>query len=421
VRWRIFWLLFAFAMVAYLQRTSVPVAAQRIMSDLGVSQVEIGWLDAAFTAAYALAQLPGGVLGLKLGARRTLTLVGLLGIVATLGTPLAPLLGTGTALFAALLGVQVLLGISQGPVFPVLTATLQRWFPSRQWAMANGVTTAGMNLGGAVTPVVIVGLTAAFGWKGALLSTIVPAVLLTAAWAWYARDRPAEHPDVRPEELAELDADASEPDPPVTAKRLLSVLGDRNVLLLAFSYFCMNYTYYLLSFWSFLYLVQERHFDGLESGLAGALPWIGAGIGAAAGGYLSDALALRLGVRWGYRLVPLAALPLAGVLLFATVHVSTPYAAVAALTLAFCAIELSEGAYWAAAMTVARTDTAAAGGVLNTGGNLGGIVTHPLVGALSAMAAWNGAFLTGTAFALVAAVCWLFVDAQRPIRLHPQG
>jgi sugar phosphate permease len=86
------------------------------------------------------------------------------------------------------------------------------------------------------------------------------------------------------------------------------------VQLLAFSYFCLNYVFYLLGTWSFLYLVQERNFTGLESGFAGMLPWIGAGIGAGIGGYLSDRLAQKLGFRWGYRLVPLVSLPLAGLL-----------------------------------------------------------------------------------------------------------
>ena len=49
----------------------------------------------------------------------------------------------------------------------------------------------------------------------------------------------------------------------------------------------------------------------------------------------------------------------------------------------FFAIELNEGAYWAATMRVARADTGAATGVLNTGGNFAGIVSAPIVGALS--------------------------------------
>ena len=418
VRWWIFWFMFAFAMLWYMQRTSVAVAAEQIMPALHLGQMQIAWLNAAFTTAYALAQIPGGVLGQKLGARRTYVLCGALGFAATIATPLAPVFLAGTTLFVALLAAQTLLGMAQAPVFPVLAAVIERWFPTRQWAMTNGLSSAGMNLGGALTPFVLVYLTQTLGWQGALLSIAVPTALVTIGWGWYGRNRPSEHRSVTADELAELGSEAAEPEAPPTVRRLLRVLSDRNVLLLAFSYLCMNYVFYLLSFWSFLYLVQVRHFSGLESGVVGAIPWIGAGMGAACGGVASDRLAQRFGPRWGYRLVPLVTLPIAGALLLVAIHVATPYLAVATLALAFGAIEINEGAYWAAAMRVARADTAAATGVLNTGGNTGGIITQPLVGALSAVGAWNGAFMTGTVFALIAAGCWLLIDSDRHVNVR---
>ena len=418
IRWWIFWFMFGFAMLSYMQRTSVAVAAEKIMPALHLSQMQIGWLTASFTTAYALAQLPAGILGQRIGARRIYVIAGTIGVLATVATPLAPLLLSGTGLFIALLLAQALLGISQGPVFPMFAAVIQRWFPAKQWAVANGLQTAGMNLGGAVTPFLIVWLTTSFGWQGALLWFAVPAALVTAGWGYYGRNRPGEHKDVTAEEIAELGPEATAESGPMTLHRLLSVMGDRNVLLLAFSYLCMNYAFYLLSFWSFLYLVQVRHFSGIESGLVGAIPWIGAGIGAATGGYISDQLAARLGPRWGYRLLPLVSLPVAGALLLVTINVQTPYAAVGALAVAFWAVELNEGAYWAASMQVARADTAAATGVLNTGGNAGGIITQPVVGALTAIGAWNGAFITGTVFALVAAGTWLLIDADRQVKIR---
>ena len=382
VRWTIFLFMCAFAMMAYLQRTSLGVAAQNIMPDLHLSQLQIGWLNAAFATCYALAQLPGGIVGQQYGARLTLSMVGLFGLIATLATPLAPMVLGGTALFVALLAVQGLLGLSQGPVFPMVAAVLQTWFPQRQWAVTNGMNSLGANIGGAMTAPLVVILTLHFGWQGALLWIALPTALLTAAWAWYGRDTPQGHPRVKPAELAELDAGDLQKPPPMTLVRLRRIIGQRDVQLLAFSYFCLNYVFYLLGTWSFLYLVQERSFTGLESGFAGMLPWIGAGIGAGIGGYLSDRLAQRLGFRWGYRLVPLVSLPLAGLLLLAAVGVSAPYMAVLALMATFFMIELNEGAYWATTMRVARADTGAATGVLNTGGNFAGIVSAPIVAAL---------------------------------------
>ncbi|MSV29348.1 MAG: MFS transporter [Bryobacterales bacterium] len=55
----------------------------------------------------------------------------------------------------------------------------------------------------------------------------------------------------------------------------------------------------------------------------------------------------------------------------------------------------------------------AATGVLNTGGNLGGVIGIPIVAYLSGHQAWTAAFAIGVAFALVAAVLWFFVDPTR--------
>ena len=58
-------------------------------------------------------------------------------------------------------------------------------------------------------------------------------------------------------------------------------------MLLTFSYFCLNYVFPARHV-VVPALVQARQFAGLESGFAGMLPWIGAGIGAGIGGYLAD-------------------------------------------------------------------------------------------------------------------------------------
>lgn len=418
VRWWILAYMFGFALMAYVQRSSLSVAAERIMPELQLSQVQIGWLMWAFTATYAALQLPGGVFGQIVGARKTFFILGLLGVVAMVATPLAPWVVGGTALFVILLLAQALLGASQAPVFPVFTGVVEAWFPRQRWASVQGLQTAGMNIGAAVTPPVIVLLSQAYGWQGALLWIGLPSLALTLGWWWYGRDVPRQHPKMTTQELTELGTAAREERPRLTWARLRRVAADRNVLILTVSYMCMNYVFYLLQNWSFLYLIQERKFSVLQSGFLAMLPPIGAAIGSALGGGLTDRFTRLRGVRWGYRLVPLFALPLAGALLLLAVNVGNPYFAVAALALAYLAIELTEGAYWAGTMQVARADSMAAAGVLNTGGNLGGVIGIPIVAYLSAQGAWYAAFATGTAFALVAAAAWLMVNTEAAIDTH---
>ena len=415
IRWWIFSFLFAFATLAYLQRTSFSVIATKMMPDLNLSHQQFGWLTTMFATAYALSQIPSAALGQWLGARATYVAVGIVGIVAMLLSSAAPFVAGGLVLFCLLLLSQMLLGASQGPVFPMFAGVVQQWFPENRWALVNGMQSAGMDLGGLITAPLLVFLMQSFGWKGALLWLALPAIVLTIWWGWYGRNTPEEHPSVTPAEIGELAGTDRTPSPPLTMARLLRIATNRDVLLLAISYLCMNFAFYILSNWSYLYLVEVQHLQGLESGLAGATPWLGAALGAAAGGAVSDRLAVRLGARWGDRLVPLVTLPLAGVMLIVTTHLATPYAAVAGLTAAFCLIEFNEGAYWAATMRVARADTAAATGVLNTGGNFGGILTGPILGYLSGVGAWSGAFALGTLFCLVAAVLWLLIDTDRRV------
>jgi sugar phosphate permease len=50
--------------------------------------------------------------------------------------------------------------------------------------------------------------------------------------------------------------------------------------------------------------------------------------------------------------------------------------------------------------------------VLNTGGNLGGVVATPIIAALSAFSSWTAVFATSAVCALVAAGLWLKVSSS---------
>ena len=416
VRWKIFTLLFCFGLMAYVQQRGLAVASYRMMPELHLSQMQIGWLEWAFLLGYAALQFPGGVLGQRLGARITLVVIGLIAFVATLGTPLAPLVLSGTALFAALLGFQLLLGLAQSPFFPVEAGVVAAWFKPQQWPLVQGTLSLGLGLGAAVTPPVVAWLMSSFGWQQAIGWTTLPALLLIGAWGYYARNTPAEHPAVSTAELAELDSQAlGSVDVKISWKRLWALLKSRDLLALTASYLCMNYVYYLLGNWCFLYLVQERHFTVLEGGWLASTPPLAAALGAGIGGKLGSSFVVKYGTRYGLHIVPLISLPTAGTLLLIAVNATNPYLAVAALALCFACVELNEGPYWAAVMHLARGDTMSASGVLNTGGNIGGLVATPIVAWLSGQQAWTTAFVIGSVFAFAGAAAWLLVDPTR----HP--
>ncbi len=402
-------MLVGFGTIAYFQQKGVTIAAERIMPELSLSQMQIGWIQWAFLLAYTPGQIVGGRLGQRFGARSTLAVAGAIAVTATIATPLVPAVLTGGAVFAALFLAQFTLGLAQAPLWPVGAGVVRAWLPARRWGLANGVQSMGAQLGAAITPAVIVMLTQAFGWQRALFWTALPALGLVLAWAWYARNTPGEHPSVRGEELAALAAPVDQAIKPGKTTGSRSPL--RDLTLLTTSYTIVNYVFFLLANWSFLYLLQERHFTVAQSGWLATLPPIGAGLGAGLGGWLLDVLCRKCGIRWGSRLVPLLSLPsVAGLLVFA-VYASNPLAAVIAMTLCFGLVEINEAAYWTATMRVAGANTMTAAGILNTGGSLGGLIGIPIVALLSGRGEWNAAFLIGALCAALGAVAWLGVDA----------
>jgi MFS transporter, ACS family, glucarate transporter len=418
IRWKIFAFLFAFGFLGYLEQRGITVASVQLMPQLSLSQMQLSWLEQALLVGYTLMQFPGGVIGQRLGARRMFVIIGLLALAATLATPLAPVLFSGATLFAVLLTAQLLLGAAQAPIFPVSAGVFESWFPPRQWPLVQGLQSMGLGLGNAVTPPLIAWLMSAFGWQRALVWTALPALIVIAWWAWFARDTPTEHEGVSSAEMAEL----GERPPPASDRRISwqrvwELVRDRDVLALTASYLCMNYVFYLLTNWCFLYLVQERHFTVLESGLLAGTPPLAAAVGAGLGGKLASVFSVRYGVRIGLRLLPLLSLPAAGVLLLIAVSVSNPYLAVVALALCYFAVELNEGPYWAAIMHVGRADSMTASGLLNTGGNAGGLVATPVVGYLSGHHSWSLAFQIGAVFAFASAAAWLLIDPDRRDRL----
>ena len=414
VRWSILGCLFGFSLFSYMQRTSIAIAAEPMMQELGLDQMTLGWLLTVFLVGYTVFQIPGGVLGEYWGSHRALTWMGAASLLATVATAITPRLASGVAVLAILMAARLLLGAAQGGLFPVATGAIKNWLPERNWGFAQGFLITGAWLGSAITPPIVSVLVTDFGWRESLAAVCIPSMLLLVWWQYDARDRPAEHPAVGAAELAGLTEGAGDPEERVSFARIIMVLVDRQVLLLTGSYCLMNYVFYLVTFWSFLYLRQERHMTTLESGWLASLPFLAAAAASVGGGQLSDSLILRFGARWGMRILPLIALPCAGLFLWLTGAASTTTLAVVALCLSFGWCELIEGPYWSATMRLAPADSMAATAVLNTGGNLGGVVATPAIAALSANHQWQAIFALGAATSLGAAALWFWVDVARP-------
>jgi ACS family glucarate transporter-like MFS transporter len=419
VRWVILALLFVASFVAYVLRTNMSIAGENIMADLGLSKIQLGMVFSAFAWGYAIFQFPGGVFGDIVGSRRALSFIAVLWGILTLATGLVPgtALASTTFILTTLIGLRFLVGVVQAPLFPVACGgTIERWFPVSGWAFPNGLTSTGLTLGAAATAPLIAWLMETLGWRESFILTAPLAFLIAGVWWWYARDNPADHPRVSQHELDLINADRPPPEQAVEDRTAWKrVIKNRDILLLTASYFCMNYVFYIFFNWFFIYLVDVREFGILEGGFYAAAPWIVGAVAASVGGLWCDRLCKRVGPRWGYRIPGVVGLSLVAGLLFLGATAENPYLAVVLLSLSFGCTQLTEGAYWAATISVAGKHASAAAGVLNTGGNVVGGIGALLVPITAEAFGWVPALATGSVFAIVGAGLWLLVRADKPM------
>ena len=134
----VFAMIFGFAFTGYLQRQGVGIVAERIMPELGLTQVQVGSLITAFFFTYAMFQVPGALIGQRFGARWTITAFGLLTVIASVLTAAAPCIAAAGLMFTSLVLARSLLGVAQGGLFPVASGTIRYWYPVRTGRPRSG-------------------------------------------------------------------------------------------------------------------------------------------------------------------------------------------------------------------------------------------------------------------------------------------
>jgi ACS family glucarate transporter-like MFS transporter len=250
---------------------------------------------------------------------------------------------------------------------------------------------------------------------------LAPLGLLTAViWWWYSRDEPADHPAINQQEVDLIQAGREQEREIIDGDDSgqadwLRVLKNRDVLMLMLSYSSMNFVFYIVFNWFFYYLVEVRDFSATDAGFVASAQWIAGAAGAATGGWLCDRLCKHLGLRWGCRWPVIIGMAASAALLLIGAFHSSQLVAVSALVLCFFFNQLNEGPYWASSIAVGGRHAGAAGGVMNTGANVMGIINAILVPFLAQAYGWTFAIASGAIFAVLGIVFMLLVRADQTV------
>src|SRR6059036_1335766 len=265
------WLLFIFAWAAnFVIRIGFSALLPSIIDELQLSSTRAGLLASAFFYAYALMQIPSGLLGDRFGRRRILVL-GLLG--GALAAGLTGLAGSFATLFAA----RALTGAFEGTLFSNDRAIIATVKPPDRIGLGQGVSFSGPGLG--LTFGLVIGglLVEVLPWRTVVMlfgiGPIVAALLIV-------RHVP---PPARSTARVPL------------GRRLRSLFANGPLCVLGLVSFCAIADQFTLATWAPLFFNEVGVADLGRAGSYAALQGIAASLGMVVSGWAHDCL-----VKQGY-------------------------------------------------------------------------------------------------------------------------
>ena len=403
-------MLCATATASYICRVNVSTAGVLLMKDFGLSQVAMGRVFSAFLLGYALFQIPAGALADRWGARKVLNLAAWLWVGTTIiqaVTGWGPFQTTTAVALVVFMVSRFLLGISEAPTYPGAAQGVSRWVLPHYQGRANGIVIASIGLGSALAPLLVSNIMVHWGWRVALIASALPALIIAIIWHRVKEPKPATSMELIEEKKTEEDV-ADKTDSPK--------LHNWSFYFLTLSYTLQGYVGYIFVSWFYIYLVQERHFGLLSGAWMSSLPWVLSILSIPLGGLISDRLAAgSLGPVWGRRLVPIIGMGFSGILISIGAHTSSAVMAAISLAFATALVLCVEGPFWTMMMRIAGRRSGTAGGIMNMGSNIGGLISPALTPLLASYIGWENALHIAAALAVIAALCWLGVYPHKQV------
>jgi MFS family permease len=368
--------------LTYIDRINVNTAGPVLQKDLHLSSSQLGWVFSAFGWAYVCLQVSGGWLSDRFGARRTLTVCG---IIWSISTILMGVVGS----FAALIFCRVILGLGEGATFPTATRALSDWASPGSRGYVQGITHSFARFGNAITPPLVAWLIKTTSWRESFVILGAASLLWAVAWWFYFRDDPASHSGTTPREreaLTTYAARAARQRDPVPWLRLA-----RRMLPVTIVYFCYGWTLWLFLTWLPSFFLNTYKLDLKRAAISASGVYILGAIGNTLGGLTSDSILRRTGDRnkarrnlitFGFLvsfalMIPvMKASALGAMIPFVKLHQLNFVAA--CLAAAFFFAEFTIGPFWAIPMDIAPRYSGSASGLMNIGSALAAAIS-PLV------------------------------------------
>ncbi len=406
---------------AYLTRHCIAVANTQIQGELNISDEQMGWVFAAFSAGYFFFQIPGGWLGNRIGTRAAFPLIS---IAWSLLTMWSSLVGS----WIMLAGSRVAFGAAQAGLVPLSAKVINDWFHESLRGLCSAVVGASMSVGGVIAMGLTANLIEDYHWRDIFRVYSLVGIVWAVAFYFLFRTYPANHPWVSASQPEKKPKPATKAAPAKdvattssaihlnTPELILRLATNRTILGINVQSFFRAAGYGLLVTWFPAFLEYRFGVTAKQAGTLAMYPLAGVIVGSLLGGALVDGTFKLTGSKWISR-VGCAVLAMLGAaaLTFASSSSATVNGFVILMTLASVCAGFGNPPAWAATMDVSGRYTAVIMGTMNMSGTIGGftmpVVLGYLIGDIRATGGeWNLVIYFVAAIYLAGAVSWVLIN-----------
>lgn len=413
-RHRVLTMLCTLTTITYLDRICISLVGIRVKTEFGLNNTEFGWVLAAFSLAYALFEIPSGILGDRLGPRLVFIRIVLFWSIFT------ALTGLATGLFSLII-IRFLFGIGESGTYPNIMIVVSRWFPLKETGRALTWIGLGSQIGSGIAPLIIIPLAVSYGWRTSFyVIALIGFVWVMACYRWF-KNFPHEVKTIssKEKELIEKECRYNKNQHQVNWRL---ILNNRNLWALMLMYFCCQWGNYFFLAWMPVYLQEGRHYSENEMKVTSSILFVVGIVGFLIGGFAADFIARLKGIRFGRRFMGISGLGLCGIFMLVAAYSSQNHISAYCLIAAnffFCfGIMVS----YAVCTDIGRNNTGTVTGAMNFFGQMGGFILALTFGKIAdATHNLNYPLFLVAGVLITGALLWLAIDPLKQIGEGTQG
>ena len=198
----------------------------------------------------------------------------------------------------------------------------------------------------------------------------------------------------------------------------MALITNRNIWALSAMYSGYTWGLYFYIQWLPTYLQNERGVELGDVGPVAAAVLLCGAVANLLGGWLSDRLTPKFGLKIARRLPAMAGLLVAAVFVALAAVLTNDTLALVCLGISFGASELILAITWATCLDIGGSNAGVVSGAMNSFGQVGGALAPWLIGLMvDRTGSWQLPLLISAAYYVVSASMWLLVEPDRVIRI----